>query len=277
MQPHEGGRGGPGVPPLDLVDPELAQRLRQAGYGGLWQPGAAFAGQYGAAFGLPYAVAPAFPSQAQLAYLTPAVNRFPGSAQGMPWNQAQRLDSRPASALGQRPTAAVPPAAANPQFAGFYPQASAGYPMQYLPQPGQWRPMPAQQAPPPQGVMPPFAFPAGQPYPQQQGRQPPGRQGGRLPQRGRPNRNPGPNRAQRHGQYRAMWQEVNQVWTLSHCHPPVSVPATSARHTLVMLGCTAILQLAPFLFGLFTLHAVSVNITHFSMMYISHYIPGTQG
>ncbi|KAL3130099.1 hypothetical protein ABBQ38_008415 [Trebouxia sp. C0009 RCD-2024] len=202
MQPHEAGRGGPGPPRLD---PELEQRLRQAGYGGVWQPGIAFAGQYGASYGLPYALAPAFPSQAQLGYLTPAGDRFPGAAQGIPWNQAQR----PASALGQRTTAPVPRVPAN-QFAGFYPQGSAGYSVQYLPQAGQWRPMPAQQAPPLQGPLPPYAFPAGQSYPQQQGR-PQGRQGGRLPQRGRPNRHPGLNRAQGRGQYRAMWQEVNQV------------------------------------------------------------------
>lgn len=219
MQPHEPGRGGVGAPPLD---PELEQRLRQASYGGLWQPGITFAGQYGAAYGLPYAVGPAFPSQAQLAYLTPAGSRFSGSAQGIPWNQAQRLDSRPSSALAQRPTAPVPSAAANPQFPGFYPQASAGYPVQYLPQPGQWRPMLAQQAPLAPGVMAPYPFPAGQPYPQQQGRQQGrqgGRQGGRLPQRGRPNRHPALNRAQGRGQYRAMWQEVNQVWVLSYRLP----------------------------------------------------------
>lgn len=226
MQPHEGGRGGPGAPPLD---PELEQRLRQAGYGGLWQPGIAFTGQYGAAYGLPYALAPAFPSQAQLGYLTPAGDRFPGSAQGIPWNQAQRLDARPASALGQRPTAPVPRGPAN-QFAGFYPQGSAGYSVQYLPQPGQWRPMPAQQALPLQGPLPPYAFPTGQLYPQQQGR-PQGRQGGRLPQRGRPNRHPGLNRAQGRGQYRAMWQEVNQVWVWSQRTPLISVHATFSHTT----------------------------------------------
>lgn len=204
MQP---GRGG-----APAVDPELEQRLRQANFGGLWQPGITFSGQYGAAYGLPYAVAPAFPRQAQMAYLTPGRDRPSGSAQGMHWNQAHIMDSRPSSALGQRPIAAVPSAAAMPQFAGFYPQASAGYPVQYLSQPTQWGPMPAQQATPApflpqsQGFMAPFAFPGGQAYPQQQGRQ-----GGRQPHRGRSNRYPGPNRPQGRGQYRAMWQEVTQV------------------------------------------------------------------
>ena len=205
MQP-QGGRGPP-------PDPELEQRFRQASFGGAWQPGIAFAGQYGAAYGLPYAVAPAFPSQAQLAYLTPARSSSSGSAQGMPqWNQAQAAGSRPSSALGQRQTVPVSPAAAMPQFAAFYPQASAGYPMQYLSPLGQWGSLSAQQATPApfipqsQGVMAPFAFPGGQVYPQQQGRQ-----GGRQPYRGQPNRHRGANTAQGRGRYQAMWQEVNQV------------------------------------------------------------------
>ena len=204
MQP-QGGRGPP-------IDPELERRLRQANFGGSWQPGVAFAGQYGAAYGLPYAVAPGFPSQAQLAYLTPARDSSSSSAQGVHWNQTQITGSRPSSALGQRQTVPVSPAAAMPQFAAFYPQASAGYPMQYLSPPGQWGSVPAQQAtlapfiPQSQAVMAPFAFPGGRAYPQQQGRQ-----GGRQPYRGQPNRHLGANRAQGRGQYRAMWQEVNQV------------------------------------------------------------------
>lgn len=204
MQPQ----GGPGPPP----DPELEQRLRQASFGGSWQPGTAFAGQYGAAYGLPYAVAPGFPSQTQLAYLTPARDSSSGFAQGMPqWNQTQQTGSRPSSAQGQRQTVPVSLAAAMPQFA-FYPQASAGYPMQYLPPPGQWGSLPARQAAPApftpqsQAVMAPFAFPGGQVYPQPQGRQ-----GGRQPYRGQPSRYPGAYRAEGRGQYRAMWQEVNQV------------------------------------------------------------------
>lgn len=201
MQP-QGGRGPP-------IDPELEQRLRQASFGGSWQPGIAFAGQYGAAYGLPYAVAPGFSSQAQLAYLTSARDSSSGSAQGMRWDQTQITGSRLASDLGQRQTVPVSPAAAMPQFAAFYTQASAGYPVQYLPSPGQWGSVPAQQAPfipQSQAVMAPLAFPGGEAYLQQQGRQ-----GGRQPYRGQPNRHLGANRAQGRGQYRAMWQEVNQV------------------------------------------------------------------
>lgn len=204
MQPQS-GRGPP-------HDPELEQRLRQANFGGSWQPGVAYAGQYSAAYGVPYAVAPGFPSQATLAYLTPARDSSSGPAQGMHWNQVQAIGSRAPSALGQPQTVPVSLAAAMPQFAAFYPQASAGYPIQYLSQPGQWGSVLAQQGtltpfiPQSQAVMAPFAFPGGQAYPQQQGRQ-----RGRQPYRGQPNRHLGANRAQGQGQYRAMWHEVNQV------------------------------------------------------------------
>lgn len=225
MQPQEGGRGPP-------HDPDLEQRLRQANFGGPWQPGIAFAGQYGAAYGLPYAVAPGFPSQAQLAYLTPARDRLSSSAQGMHWNQSQATGSRPSSALGHRQPMPVPPAAAMPQFAAVYPQASAGYPIQYLSPPGQWGSVPAQQAmlapyiPQSQAVMAPYVFPGGQAYPQQ-----PGRQGGRQPYRGQPNRHLGANRAQGRGQYRAMWQEVNQV-RLTHATKSILVHTTDTFLTL---------------------------------------------
>ena len=221
MQPQEGGRGPP-------HDPELEQRLRQANFGGSWQPGIAFAGQYGAAYGLPYAVAPGFPSQAQLAYsyLTPARDRLANPAQGMHWNQTQATGSRPSSALGHRQPVPVPPAAAMSPYTPFYSQASAGYPIQYLSPPGQWGSVPAQQAalapyiPQSQAVMAPFAFPGGQAYPRPQGRQ-----GGRQPYRGQPNRHLGANRAQGRGQYRAMWQEVNQV-RLTHTLKSTSVHTT---------------------------------------------------
>lgn len=216
MQPRGGGRGG--GPPLD---PELERRFQQANPVGPWQAGGAFANQYGAAYGLPYAVGPAFPSQAQLGYMTPAQA---GSGADVQWGQLgvsqfHRNDSRPASAPGQGPAAQLPLATlrpAVPQFAGYYPQFTTGYPMQYFSQPGQWRPMPAQQAalapflPQSPGLRGPFPFPTGQAYLPQQARQQ-GRQEGRLPQRGRSQRQPDPNRGAGRVQYRAMWQEVAQV------------------------------------------------------------------
>ena len=214
MQPR-GSRTGP------PVDSELEQRFRQANLGGPWQPGIAFAGQYGTPYGLPYAVAPAFASQTQLGYMAPTQ---PVSGPDIQWgqigtSQLQWNDSRPSSAPGHPPAVQLSPAGlrpAIPQSAGFYPQFTAGYPLQFYSQSGQWRPLPAQQAvlgpflAQPQGLRAPFAFPAGQAYLPQPGRQQ-GRQGGRQAQRGRPGRQPDPNRGPGRGQYRAMWQEVTQV------------------------------------------------------------------
>ena len=222
MQPGEGRSGN------TPADQELAERLRQANISGAWPTGAAFPGQLAAAYAVPYGVAAPF-QQAQPGFALTPQGQMAGTAlQYAQAAGAQRpaSGSRPASASGQRAALQNQPAGIRPpQYAAFYPQLPAGYPMQYMP-PAQFRALPGQQMqpfppqylPPQTGARAPFQFPGAQ-FPGAGNFQPPrqGRAGGRQPPRGRAQRGPqDPNRGRGQGQYRAMWQQVTQVTSLSH-------------------------------------------------------------